>query len=117
MIPPEEDDALWRLLGRAKETQPSAFFARNVTREVRALSQEKPTPFRWLLERWPWAASATCAVVLLANFAFQQTPPDSDQLAVIAQEVAESRDYLVITDLDELLASEESSVWLDKPVY
>jgi len=41
-------------------------------------------------------------------------PAQTDPVAVLAQQVSASPDYQVINHLDELLASEETSVWLDK---
>ncbi len=38
----EPNDALWNLLGRGRTVEPSAFFARNVVREVRAV-QARPS--------------------------------------------------------------------------
>lgn len=38
---PEEDDALWRLLGNASQSAPSPFFARNVIREVRTTARKR----------------------------------------------------------------------------
>lgn len=35
----EQDDPVWQLLGKASKQEPSAFFARNVIREARALTQ------------------------------------------------------------------------------
>ena len=130
----DEQDDLWELLGRAKAPHVSPFFSRNVLRAIREEKQEKPLAFRF---RWRWLTlSATaCGIVVAAIIAFQHTPvpqaspapvaaqqtqmqePPSaqpDQVAVLAQEVSASPDYQVINHLDELLASEETSVWLDK---
>jgi hypothetical protein len=41
----------------------------------------------------------------------------SDQLTVIARQLSDSPEYDVISDLDELIASEETSVWLEGPIY
>jgi hypothetical protein len=117
MNQPDEHDDLWRLLGKAKEPAVSPFFARNVLRDVRALRQEQPGVFGWLRRRWQVALVGACAACLSGLMLLQRAAPQPDQLSLIASEVSESPDYLVITELDELLASEESSVWLDKPVY
>ena len=117
MNQPDEHDDLWRLLGKAKEPAVSPFFARNVVREVRAMQQEQPGVFGWLRRCWMVSLAGACAVCIAGVFAVQQYAGQPDQLTAIATQVSESPDFLVITDLDELLASEESSVWLDKPVY
>lgn len=41
MNSPEHSDPVWKLLSHAKRTEPSAFFARNVVREARILSERK----------------------------------------------------------------------------
>jgi hypothetical protein len=49
--------------------------------------------------------------------ASSQTSPASSQTdvaVVLAQQVSTGPDYQVINHLDELLASEETSVWLEK---
>jgi cytochrome c-type biogenesis protein CcmH/NrfG len=138
----DEQDDLWELLGRAKAPHVSPFFSRNVLRAIRAEEQEKPLAlwFRW---RWLTLSASACGMVVAAIIAFQHVPtpqissapvvaqqsqpPEQplqtqepaqvsqpDQVAVLAQQVSASPDYQVINHLDELLASEETSVWLDK---
>jgi cytochrome c-type biogenesis protein CcmH/NrfG len=138
----DEQDDLWELLGRAKAPHVSPFFSRNVLRAIRAEEQEKPLAlwFRW---RWLTLSASACGMVVAAIIAFQhvaapqisstavvaqqsqpleqqlqtQEPAQAsqpDQVAVLAQQVSASPDYQVINHLDELLASEETSVWLDK---
>ena len=40
-----------------------------------------------------------------------------DSLVAITEQISDSPDFYVINDLDDLLASEESSVWLDNSVH
>ena len=119
---PDEHDDLWHLLGKARRTQASPFFSRNVLREVRGQKQEEPGFFALLQRRWHFAVAATAvaSVVLGAGWQYWQADfsgRNSDQLTVIAQQVSDSPDYDVISDLDELIATEDNSVWLDGPTY
>lgn len=113
----EEHYELWKLLGKARQPVISPFFSRNVLREVRALRQEKPGLIEGLRRRWRVAALATCGFALAAGafFALPMAQQDGEegQLLAFAESVSASPDYQVISHLDELLDSEENSVWLD----
>ena len=119
MNQPDEHDDLWRLLSKARTPKVSPFFSRNVLREVRGLSQEQPRFFATLRSRWQLTLATVAAgcVIAAVTSQFIADSGQADQLAVIAQQVSDSPDYYVINDLDDLLASEESSVWLDNPVH
>jgi hypothetical protein len=111
----EERDDLWELLGRARAAKMSPFFSRNV---LRAIREEKPAPsgvVAWLLRRWPIAVAAVCALVV-AGIALRPQPEAAVSLEILAEHVTESPDYAVIGNLDELLAAQESSVWLTSSV-
>lgn len=139
----DEQDDLWRLLGSAKAPTISPFFSRNVLRAIREQKQEKPglvAAFNaWLNWRWVTLGASTCLLLVIAGFAFHHpTPPpqsasgalaqaepssisapsagpqQADPVNALAQQVSTSPDYQVINHLDELLASEETSVWLEK---
>ena len=119
-----ESDPLWRLLGRAEAPAVSPFFSRNVLREIRALEQEKPGLLGWIRGngRLAWASvtAATAAAVVLAFVGIRGTG-DRRALAakaepkqeVLVAQLAKNPDSEVIKNLDELLASEDNSVWLD----
>lgn len=116
MNPTEDHDDLWRLLGNAKTPAVSPFFSRNVLREVRSLRQERPGFAGWLHRHWRWQVPALAcgmAVVAGAGFLTDRGGDEESQLFAIAEDVSASPDYQVISDLDELLAWEESSVWID----
>ena len=122
MNPTDEQDDLWRLLGKARPPTVSPFFARNVAREVRGLRRESAGFYSMLRAHWRLAvatASVGCiAVVATTQFLgndFRNRQIDS--LMAITQQVSDSPDFYVINDLDDLLASEESSVWLDNSVH
>lgn len=118
----EEHDELWRLLGKAKEPSVSPMFSRNVLREVRELQEQRPGVLAWLRRYWQIPLAAACSVIVAFSLlspkndiARQSAEPD--RLLVMAERVSESPDYQVISHLDELLDSEENSVWLDQTVY
>jgi hypothetical protein len=119
---PEEHDDLWHLLGKARRTSISPFFARNVVREVRAQKQSKLGFFALLQRRWQFALASAAVASVIAAAGWQSWQADSssrssDQLTVIARQLSDSPEYDVISDLDELIASEETSVWLEGPIY
>jgi hypothetical protein len=110
----EDDQQLWDLLGKASEPKLSPFFARNVVRTVR----HRPQAFGWLAalvnaRRLVPAASLAAAIVaaMLAihHPAVQKTANSTPD--VIAK--IDPQDYDVVADLDELLVTDESSLWDD----
>ncbi|HEY3900649.1 MAG TPA: hypothetical protein VGM54_18720 [Chthoniobacter sp.] len=119
----DEQDDLWRLLGRAKEPSVSPFFSRNVLRAIREEKQETVSLLARLFassRHWRWAllSASACVLLVVSGLALRHAsqPPltQADQVTVLARQVSTSPDYQVINHLDELLASEETSVWLDK---
>lgn len=118
----DKDQALWDLLGRARKPEPSPFFVRNVLREVRSQPQRHgifAAFASWAaggLRKGALALTAATAVVL-AMGSFGWLPfYNQDPAGVASVESAESTakaDYEVIVNLDELLAYQETSVWLD----
>ena len=110
----DEHDDLWHLLGKAKVPDVSPFFSRNILRALRGATPEESGIFVWLRRRWQVTAVGACAV-LVAGFALLPQGEQPDQTTMLlAQEVSQSSDYQVISHLDELLASEASSVWLEQ---
>ena len=115
----DEQDDLWRLLGKAQAPSVSPFFSRNVLRAIREEKQEKPSLLAWINWRWVTLAASACVLVVASGVALRhpaqpQLAVQADPVMVLAQQVSTSPDYQVINHLDELLASEETSVWLDK---
>ena len=112
----DEQDDLWRLLGRAKAPSVSPFFSRNVLRTIREEKQEKPGLLAWFHWRWLALSASACVLLVASGVSLNRLsqPPQADPVMVLAQQVSTSPDYQVINHLDELLASEETSVWLDK---
>jgi hypothetical protein len=112
----EEHDDLWALLGKAKEIKVSPFFSRNVLRAIRESESEETGVFTWLRARWRIVsiAAGVAAVVAVASVGRVERP---DPLLVLANQVSSSPDYQVINHLDELLDSEQNSVWLEASAY
>ena len=113
----EEHDDLWRLLGKVRTPSASPFFSRNVQRAIREERQETTGVFAWLRRHWQLGALGTCAVaVAVAALALAPGPQRTevpDPTALLAEQLSQSIDYQVISNLDELIASEESLAWLE----
>ncbi len=120
MNPSDDNDDLWKLLGKARPAAVSPFFARNVVREVREMRQESHGVFATLRRHWQFttAAAALCVAAVTASQFIGSDSQDRqvDSLMAITEQVSDGPDFYVINDLDDLLASEESSVWLDSSV-
>lgn len=142
---PDEQDALWELLGRGRPTRVSPFFARNVLRQIREQEAEPSGLLARLVRRLPILAGASCALAVIGFTWWPRLTADSgrpsvaavtpattapavvtvpakqgtaaDPLIELAEVLGTSPDLAVIGNLDELLAAEESSVWLTQPVF
>ena len=109
----EENDDLWRLLGKARQPAASPFFSRNVLRAIRGETRESVSVFAWLRRHWHLATAAACTL-MISSFVLSPGEKQPDQSTMIlAEKVSQSADYQVINHLDELLASEKSAVWLE----
>ena len=105
----DDDKELWDLLGRAAKPSVSPFFARNILREIR-----KPagwTTFsgwlnpRRLIPAAGIAMALIAALLLRTQMAIVPGPKlNSDKLAIV-----EAQDYEVISDFEDLLASDDSN--------
>jgi hypothetical protein len=115
----DEQDDLWQLLGKAKKQADSPLFSRNVLREIRLSRQEKAGVFSWLRNRWRLATACTIAAVLLGVSASRMFVPHKAPAQVAIQstdsasDASKPDDTEVITHLDELVAYEENSIWLE----
>ena len=110
----EDDQQLWDLLGQAKPRQLSPFFARNIVRRIRERSAGFERFRSWLSPWWLVPATGVAIAVIATIVAVHQpaglkqsdNPPD-----VIVK--IDPQDYDVVADLDELLATDENSLWDD----
>jgi hypothetical protein len=109
----EEQDDLWRLLGKAGSPSISPFFSRNVVRAARELKREKTGMIAWMRSHWAVAAVGACAVLVSGFVLIPRPAPQSEQINLLAKQFSTSPDYQVVNHLDELLDSEKDSVWLD----
>jgi hypothetical protein len=115
----DEHDNLWELLGRARPAKARPAFVQNVLRAVRMSQPERePGFFEWLRHGWNWLALAGAAalvvIVALSGQPGAQAPRPlaaSDAAAIDA--VIESGDFTVVSNLDVLLALDDSNAWLD----
>jgi hypothetical protein len=112
----EEHDDLWRLLAKAKQPAVSPFFARDVLRAIR-LEKQPAGFFAVLSSRRGWIAALGLFVITAGGISILNRPNRTEQITALAEEVSASPDYAVISHLDELLAYEENSAWLENPVY
>jgi hypothetical protein len=110
----EDDQQLWDLLGQSSAPELSPLFARNVVRTVRQQSRPFDSLRSWFSLRKLAPAGGLAVAVIAAIMIFHHpvirksadTTPD-----VITQ--IEPQDYDVVADLDELLVTDESSLWDD----
>ncbi len=113
----EEQDDLWRLLGKARTPSVSPFFSRNVVRAAREASPvktgERSGVIAWLRSHWAIPAVGACAVVVSGFVLIPRPTPQAEQITLLAKQFSTSPDYQVVNHLDELLDSEKNSVWLE----
>mgnify|MGYP006293909277 CR=1 FL=1 len=124
---PSEDRELWTLLGKAREPRISPFFSRNV---LRSLETRSPGTLQNTLSDSAWRLSdvltallrprlapiGLAALLCLTSWIFLpigQEKNRQNDINQIAHLIASSPDYGVISQLDELLASEEGNLWLE----
>jgi hypothetical protein len=114
----EDDEQLWDLLGRAAERKVSPFFARNVLRQIRPRPRFPRRVVRWaswrqLIPASGLAVAAVTAILFVHRVAAPHSGPDKtlDVVAVVAR--IDPQDYEVVADLDDLLASDDNTLWDD----
>ena len=112
----EDDKELWDILGHTAEATLSPLFARNVLRKIRQEASPFERTRNWFSLRRLAAASAV--VILVIGMAIATHPPTSHTPAANEPDVVakiDPQDYDVVTDLDELIAWDENSLWEEKP--
>jgi len=131
---PDENDKLWELLGQARPPAVSPFFARNILRAVRQEEAARPPrsfPLSFLAgmgrllhsRAWQSSLAATCAIAIAAlvnlspDLLLRHPLSQPVEPAAIASQIVGNPDYEVINHLDELVADEESSLWLDDSTH
>src|SRR5204862_6192866 len=105
----DDDQELWDLLGQAAEPKISPYFARNVLREVRKANDW--TTFRGWLNPRRLIPVVGMAGVMIAVFLVRL----HTSVAPLADSSSDTRasvdaiDYEVVSDLDDLLASDDNN--------
>ncbi len=112
----EDQDELWALLGEAKEPEVSPFFSRNVLRAIRMEKQESSGVLGWLQVHWQFVCAGAFALSFLSLAAWNQVEQHR-QIEFLAEALTSSPDYAVISHLDELIALEENSLWVENSIY
>jgi hypothetical protein len=118
----DEQDKLWEMLGKAERPSVSPFFARNVLRAIRQEPEARPSlsarifgPVRRLTV--PFAVAGTCVIAAVVAFSpsisLRHHHSSNAKALSVAGQIAVDPDYEVINHLDELVADEENSLWLD----
>jgi len=111
----QEHDDLWALLGRARRSDPSPFFVAKVMTTVRRTHEKRVVLWRnWVRYGLPGALAGAMAV-LLAHFSLFPHHTGDRRPIIVAQ--TEPADLDVIADLDVVMSSEESSVWLESSAH
>jgi hypothetical protein len=114
---PEDDQQLWDLLGRTAEPRLSPFFARNVVREIRPEASRFGRAQNWFSLRRLVAASAVAVVVIgmaIATHAPGWSKKSPERAPDVVAKI-DPQDFDVVADLDELLVSDEDSLWTENP--
>ena len=105
----EEDEKLWDLLGHSAEPKVSPFFARNVARKIRE-AQGEPAPNRWWNLRWLVPAAGVAAAIIVAlSLPIQIPKANHADSRGDASVLSEAQDTDLMTDLDDLVASDDSN--------
>jgi hypothetical protein len=110
----EDDQQLWDLLGQTANPRISPFFARNIVRTVRDRSGSLGWLRIWLNPRRLVSIGGVTVAVIAAILTLHHPAvrqPTESAPDVIAQ--IDPQDYDVVADLDELLVTDESSLWDD----
>jgi hypothetical protein len=108
----EDDEQLWDILGQAAQPQLSPFFARDVIRRIRQEPRRFDRLRTWfslgrLIPASALAAALIVTMIMTHHPALQKAPEmEPDVVAKI-----DPQDYEVVADLDELIASDENSLW------
>ena len=107
----EDDPELWDLLGEAKAPSLSPFFSRNVAREIRNEKDWRAHIFGWFKPGRLIPASAVALALVVASLSahFPATDPGSDLPEAVAS--IDPQDYDAVADLDDLLTTDDDSLW------
>ncbi|HEY0368025.1 MAG TPA: hypothetical protein VGC85_00380 [Chthoniobacterales bacterium] len=110
----EDDQELWDLLGRAAAPAASPFFARNVVREVRQQAAARKSWLNWFRPRILTPAAIFVVALTFAGITAERSlrHRSLDNLPEVVAQV-DPQDVDVVDDLDNLVASDDDTVWDD----
>lgn len=98
------DEALWKLLGKARRVEASPYFARKVLRGIEAA----PHPMAWL--SWQFLFRTIAPAAVCAGIAILAVIGTGGKAPLVANADIE---FETIQNLDLLVSNYESSIWLD----
>lgn len=109
----DDDQELWDLLGKVGEPVLSPFFARNVVRQVRQESRWRDSLSLWLRPKRLIPAVGVALALIMTTMSFHLPKSNDNYVDDPPETVAniDPQDYDVVADLDDLLASQDDSVW------
>jgi hypothetical protein len=109
----DDDPKLWDLLGHAEEPKVSPFFSRNVLRDIRQRGTSSALREWFGLRRLIPVTGVAMALLAVALLRTQTSVPSSSKSQSDKMEIVSAQDYEVISDLDDLLASDDNNSWED----
>jgi hypothetical protein len=105
----EEDEKLWDLLGHSAEPNVSPFFARNVLRKIREAQGEAPQRPWWNLRWLVPATGVAVAIIAAVSLRFQMPNGSHSNSRADIVALGDAQDADLISDLDDLVSSDDSS--------
>jgi hypothetical protein len=105
----EEDEKLWDLLGHSAEPNVSPFFARNVLRKIREAQGEAPQRPWWNLRWLVPATGVAVAIIAAVSLRFQMPTSNHSNSRAAMVALGDAQDADLISDLDDLVSSDDSS--------